>query len=319
MIGGTGSYWSDARRNAQPWDEPRRAKLKLMWDRGDRVDDIADALKTSRGAIYVQASKLGLARRKARKEPSPNSPSRVAAGRRRFAGIEPKGFSRVVLPPHHPASREGACIFPSTVIPAGQVKRLLKSGEHSRKIGGTVAKGALRGRPIFTLTLEERETCPRSCEQWASCYGNNMHMAQRIADDGTLIRRLWAEMAVLNVDHPSGFLIRLHVLGDFYSEEYVALWRQALNDFPGLRIFGFTARMPPDPIGVAVAELARDFYDRFRIRFSGLRYEDDGAIVVDRREDAIGILCPAEADPDRCCATCALCWQSNRTISFLRH
>lgn len=305
------------------WDGPRKAKLAEMWNRGDKVALIADELGTSRGAIYLKANALGLRRRgkrqRADREPGSQPPQRNAMGRRRFEGIPPTGESRVILAPHHPSSREGATIFPSTVIPAGKLPRLLKSGMNSRKIGGIVTKGALRGRPIFTLTLEERETCPRECEQWPSCYGNNMHMAQRIADDGTLIRRLWAELAAINAEHSRGFLVRLHVLGDFYSLEYVELWRQALGDFPGLVIFGFTRRRPPDPIGIAIAELARDFYQRFRIRFSGLRSPEDGAVVIDKREDAIGILCPAEADPARCCASCALCWHSNRTISFLRH
>jgi hypothetical protein len=137
------------------------------------------------------------------------------------------------------------------VIPAAKLPRLLKSGMNSRKIGKIVAKGPWKGFPIFTLTLEERATCPRSCQQWANCYGNNMHFAQRISDDGTLTRRLWGELAALGAENPEGFLVRLHVLGDFYSEEYVAFWRAALEEFPQLRIFGFTARIPPDPIGVA--------------------------------------------------------------------
>lgn len=318
MMGRTGRPWSEARRNALPWDEQRKAKLRMMWDRGDRVADIADQLETSRGAIYVKANDLGLHRR-GPYERSTTSHKRNSQGQRRFSGLPSKGRSRINLTEHHPASREGSTIFPSTVIPAGQLTRLLKSGQNNRKIGGMVAKGKHRGMPIFTLTLEERETCPRSCEVWSTCYGNGMHMAQRIADDGTLIRRLWSELAVLNVEYKAGFLVRLHVLGDFYSEEYVALWRQALIDFPRMLIFGFTARRPPDPIGIAVVELARDFYDRFRMRFSGLGMAEDGAVVVDRREDAIGVLCPAESDPARCCATCALCWATNRTISFLRH
>lgn len=322
MTGFTGHTWSSARRNAPGWDEHRKAKLTEMWNRGDRVADIADALSTSRGGIYVQANKMGL-RRRAERAGRPRTSAKVHhrndQGARRHLSYEAKGVSRVVLQPHHPASREGSTIFPGSVIPAGELVRLLKSGDNSRKTGGMVTKGRYRGLPIYTLTLEERETCPRTCEQWSSCYGNGMHWAQRIADDGTLIRRLWAELAVLNAEHKQGYLVRLHVLGDFYSVDYVNLWRQAMQDFPKLVVFGFTARQPPDPIGVAVAELTGDFYDRFRIRFSGLRMEQDGAIVVDRLEDAIGILCPAERDQARCCGSCGLCWHTNKTISFLRH
>lgn len=41
--------------------------------------------------------------------------------------------------------------------------------------------------------------------------------------------------------------------------------------------------------------------------------------VVDTADQATGILCPAESDPDRCCATCVLCFQTTRTITFVRH
>ena len=42
------------------------------------------------------------------------------------------------------------------------------------KLGKKVTKGKWKGFPIFTLTLEERATCPKSCQHWATCYGNNM-------------------------------------------------------------------------------------------------------------------------------------------------
>lgn len=307
------------------WDAARHARLRELWAKPElSVPDIARELASSAGAIYLKARELSLPARSRGERPrrgrgKPGDHHQKCKGQRRFSGVEAKGEARIVLAPHHPASREGTTFFPGSVIPAAQLPRLLKSGMNSRKIGGTVAKGKYRGLPIYTLTLEERETCPRSCEAWAFCYGNNMPFAHRIADDGTLIRRLWAELAALNAEHKAGFLVRLHVLGDFYSVEYVELWRQALVDFPRLLVFGFTARKPPDPIGIALVHLTRDFYDRFRIRFSGLRSPEDGAVVIDRDEPPIGILCPAESDPDRCCASCALCWATNRTISFRRH
>jgi hypothetical protein len=65
--------------------------------------------------------------------------------------------------------------------------------------------------------------------------------------------------------------------------------------------------------------MVRDFYESCRIRFSGLSFEEDCSVVIEKGEEAIGILCPAESDPERCCATCGLCWHSNRTISFVKH
>ena len=85
------------------------------------------------------------------------------------------------------------------------------------KLGKKVTKGKWKGFPIFTLTLEERATCPRSCQHWATCYGNNMMYAYRYEAGLALENMLEIELADLQAKHPKGFLVRLHILGDFYQ------------------------------------------------------------------------------------------------------
>jgi hypothetical protein len=120
--------------------------------------------------------------------------------------------------------------------------RLLISGHNSRKIGRTVMKGKWRGFPIFTLTLEERATCPRTCAEWVSCYGNNMNWARRIKNDRAFEERLWEELAAKQKAHPAGFVVRLHILGDFYSADYTEIWAEAMEAYPALNVFGYTAQ-----------------------------------------------------------------------------
>lgn len=310
-------------RQISKWGPMNREELRRRWEAGDRVHDIAKHFMTSPGAIYVQARKQDLPARNLPRgrKPGPNKP-RVASdrtGQRRFTGVVSTG-PKIRLPDHHPASRKGTTVFPGQVKPAAMMVRLLKSGEHSRKLGATVTKGQWKGFPIYSLTLEERDTCPRTCAEWATCYGNNMNWATRILDDGTLTRRLWGELASLNAEHPEGFVVRLHVLGDFYSVEYVDFWRQALADFPALNVFGFTARYAPDPIGIALMQLVGTEIGRFAVRFSGqMQLGGMASEVVDTSDQASGVVCPAESDPDRCCANCALCFNSHNSISFLRH
>lgn len=315
-------------RQRASWDDARLGRLKALWP-DHSVAQIADELRTSRGAIYAKARFLDLPNRpdgRPRKRRSSAGAAKGQARRhdatrqRRFTGVKHDAEGpRIVLPDYHPASREGTTFFPSTVVPASHLPRILKSGVNSRKIGAVVAKGRWANMPLFTLTLEERETCPRTCREWASCYGNNMHWSQRVADDGTLALRLWGELASLSAQHPGGFVVRLHVLGDFYSVAYVEFWRSALEQFPPLRIFGFTARQPDTPIGAAIAAIADASWDRFAVRFSGADLAEGAAEVIDQPADATGILCPAQSDPERCCATCGLCWATRRNISFVRH
>jgi hypothetical protein len=113
--------------------------------------------------------------------------------------------------------------------------------------------------------------------------------------------------------------VRLHVLGDFDSLEYVAFWREMLLAYPPLHIFGFTARQPADPIGRAVIALMEEFDDRVMMRVSGLGAAFMCSEVVDQPEQATGIICPAELDEKRDCASCGLCWTSDLNITFLRH
>ncbi|AMK19348.1 hypothetical protein [Sphingobium sp. MI1205] len=221
----------------------------------------------------------------------------------------------------HPAHRDGRSIFPSRVFEAGEVKRVLKTGHQSRKIGKVVMKGHRKGWPIFTLTLEERATCPRSCQAWGWCYGNNMQAAERIVADHALEAGLWRELEQLQRAHPGGYLVRVHILGDFYSVGYVDLWARALKAFPALHVFGFSARDPGcDPIGQALDQLASADWQRFALRFSGRPGSERASRLVSGDEvDEAAILCPAQTGATDCCATCALCWQSAKSIAFRRH
>jgi hypothetical protein len=223
-----------------------------------------------------------------------------------------------------PAYRTGRTIFPSRVFDPDEVVRVLKDGSQSRKIGREVRKGPRRGWPIFTLTLEERATCPRSCNAWAYCYGNSMQAAERIVGGPELEAALTHELTELQGAHPRGFMVRLHVLGDFYSLDYVRFWTSALSTFPALHVFGFTARLPGTEIGDALWALTEENWDRFAIRFSGLdSHLKASNIQVDRGLDTPDSLksipCPAQTEATECCATCGLCWHSQRSIAFARH
>jgi hypothetical protein len=236
---------------------------------------------------------------------------------RRFGSVAPTGAG-VAISALHPAYRTGRTIFSSRVFDPAEVGRVLKDGHHSRKIGRAVTKGHRRGWPIFTLTLEERATCPRTCAAWSFCYGNGMHAAEPIVAGAELEQALWYELEALQAEHPRGFMIRLHILGDFYSLDYVSLWARALAAFPGLHVFGFTARnRDSDPIGRALFELAMLDWDRFAIRFSGAGGDLWASRIGDHDPEAIA--CPAQTGATECCASCSVCWASQRSISFARH
>lgn len=199
---------------------------------------------------------------------------------------------------------------------------MLRTGRDQRKIGERVQKGAWKGFPVFTLTLEERATCPSDCELLAHCYGNHMPWSVRYRHGEDLERALWSELFLLQVAHPKGFVIRLHILGDFYSLDYVRLWHRALDTFKGLHVFGYTHWKPETEIGRHVAALSRLFWRRFAIRLSDADGDAPRTRMIARAEDAKPgeIICPAQTGKTRSCSTCALCWAApKKTIAFLLH
>jgi hypothetical protein len=239
--------------------------------------------------------------------------------KRRFEDHKPTGHP-IVLPRNHVAVTAGRSLFPSRAAPAALHDRLLRAGQHSRKIGSHVAKGAWFGMPILTLSLEERATCPRSCANWCDCYGNHMNWSPRIQPDETLVPRLADEIWMLGLKHPRGFVIRLHVLGDFFSQEYASAWAAFLRDTPALHLFGYTAREQASDIGEVITFMNRRWPDRCVIRFSGQPGSKPAAVTIDNENQAgSAIVCPAQTGKTECCGTCALCWSTDKTIAFLRH
>lgn len=236
----------------------------------------------------------------------------------RFASNKPKG-ARVILADNHRASVEATTLFPTRVFHASTLPRLLKSGHNSPKTGKMVEKGLWAGCPIYTLTLEERATCSRECLTWDRCYGKNMRYAERIINDEAFEKRLWQELHSYNYQHPEGFVVRLHVLGDFYDCQYVRLWMDALEAFPGLKIWGYTGRGTQSDIGIELMRMNKTYPERCRIRFSGTAMGGFGSLVIKSEAESNHVICPAQTDKTACCATCAFCWTSNQTVEFLEH
>jgi hypothetical protein len=196
-----------------------------------------------------------------------------------------------------------------------EVKSILKSVAENNKLGKggcIVTKGRWAGMPMYQMSLEERATCPSTCKQWASCYGNNMAFAHRI--DHThpdFLDMLDAEIAVLAKRYRHGFIIRPHVLGDFYSPEYTAFWIEQTAKHNNLRIFGFTHWERDSVIGRMVEEWNKN--DNVWVRFS-----DQGG-EMSANVEGEGVQCPEQVGKTYSCLTCALCWTTKKAIRFMHH
>jgi len=196
----------------------------------------------------------------------------------------------------------------------------LKPGKNNKKLGWIVTARKWVGKKVFSLTLEERSTCPTTCHHWEDCYGNNMPFAHRHSKKG-LIHQLRREVGDLISRHPAGVVIRLHVLGDFYSIPYVQFWRKMLMEHPTLSIFGYTARM--DRIGRSILDLNGDFPEQCVIRYSSncetINYPEKTLFAANEDFEGQHFVCPEQTSKVESCADCGLCWTSPRTVKFLSH
>lgn len=224
------------------------------------------------------------------------------------------------LRPDNQILKEGRTIHPKTVKdPASYNGNVLKPAGNNRKLGNgqdLITKGKWAGMPMFSLTLEERATCPTSCHHWADCYGNGMNFATRFQAGKALEDKLKIEVAKLAKDYPKGFVIRLHVLGDFYSIEYAELWESFLKQYPNLHVFGYTARHAGF-IGHCIEMLNILYRNRFWVRSS---HKDSlysmAAVEIPNR---LSITCPQQTGKTKACVTCGLCWSVNKPIHFISH
>lgn len=171
--------------------------------------------------------------------------------------------------------------------------------------------------PLYLLTIEERATCPRSCQQWKNCYGNNMPFANRINHESpAFYTSLEEELGALSLKHSTGFVVRLHVLGDFFSKKYVRFWMKMMTRHPELKIYGYTHRYPEHKDGIG-----REI-EKLNAMGAWVRFSDRGGLMsanVGAASAAADIQCPEEVGKTESCLTCGLCWQTTKPIRFLEH
>lgn len=152
-----------------------------------------------------------------------------------------------------------------------------------------------------------------------------MPWSDRVEAGADLEWRLEREVAILDMDFPHGFVCRLHILGDWYSVPYVALWRKLLERHPALHVYGYTARIDVDndPIAAALAKLTADVgWQRFAMRFSNSPMTTRSTVSVEHPYQVPRgtILCPEQIGRTESCSTCGLCWQQpDKRIAFIQH
>lgn len=290
-----------------------RAKQSFAWS-PEETDRLRHLWGVHRGRIPTIAKEMGRTKGS-------------IDGKSRTMGLQFMNNRAIVLDHSSAAAANAESLFHRRRVVMPDKTGVLKWGDNQRKLGGRVTKGAWKHMPIYSLTLEERASCPETCKMWFACYGNNMGHAKRYRHGEELLIQLADDLDALNRAYPDGFVVRLHILGDFWSADYVKFWDVALHTFDGLRVFGYTAWPRDSEIGSAIHRLRTKMWDRFAVRTSGAK-SGPRTMVVDggqctsmyMRDNPI--LCPVQEGRTKNCGTCGLCWApaaKDRPIAFHQH
>ena len=322
-------------RKPDPVVYQRREKLRAAHIAGKTAPEMARDFGLSILTVRQDLAKLGITPNPARKV-APKSTGltttqkRTERHERAAVKLKDRRRFKTVPIPFGQIGRmapEGATgsIFPTRVFDITD-ECVLVDGSSNAKIGGDVLKGRLKGARILTLTLEERATCPTSCAMWRGCYGNGMQYSRRWRHGPELEAKIEAEVKAACARHQL-VLIRLHVLGDFYSVGYLSLWARLLIEHENLNVFGFTAWGLKTEIGSSIAIMRETLGARFSVRHSGIAARW-GSFTLDgpteKRTLGDAIVCPEQFDAmkgeqGRHCGNCALCWHSDACIVFVEH
>ena len=210
-----------------------------------------------------------------------------------------------------------------TIRDVSNYKHKVLKASTNIKLGKKVTKGKLKGMKMYTLTLIERETCTDECEHYTDCFGNNMHVAHRFEVNDAFMLRLESDIHATAVANPNGFLVRLHILGDFKSVEYTLFWERMMIHYPNLHVYGYS-RNHIDSKYSHVRDIAKElirlrskYQERWAVRFSNKldqEYSANSRDITDK-----GITCLAQVKTDVSCSDCTLCWSSKKAIGFITH
>lgn len=180
------------------------------------------------------------------------------------------------------------------------------------------------GRAVKTWSMST-STCPchcKGCYAETGCYrfANVRAALDRHAD---LARRalsfvenaLRAQLSTF----PAGTEIRIHAAGDFFSAEYVEMWRGIVKDFPALKFWTYTKYAPA--VG-AFDEFPNGNIVKSIVPGVGLNFGhcDYIANAYDKMK-AAGMdvhICKCGIDPAHHCAGCAAC-SNHEFVLFIEH
>lgn len=161
----------------------------------------------------------------------------------------------------------------------------------------------------------------KHCKKY--CYANYMYRLypayrKKMESNYKAAKSDWFVGAISYELEEASYFVRLHVSGDFFSQEYLNKWIQIARKFPNHLFYCYTKAISldyskrPDNLVVYLSDdmrVLQEHYDRF-----------DGVATIsfDKKPIPGWILCRHQSNKTHC-AHCQLCMQKGNNIYFNIH
>ena len=99
------------------------------------------------------------------------------------------------------AIKNGRTVYTNNVFSTSNYNTNLLKLSSNKKLGKFVIKGRHKNKYLYSLSLEERKTCPTSCFHWKTCYGNNMPFAHRFRASNNLLVKVGTKINIYTAYH----------------------------------------------------------------------------------------------------------------------
>lgn len=188
-----------------------------------------------------------------------------------------------------------------------------------------ISRGNLKLGVLPSFSLPVISTCPGKtpfCER--HCYGlrgnfnlPNVTEANERRLDASL-RQDFVDIIVGEIRQVKAPSFRLHVIGDFYSVEYIEKWIDIANQIPSIVFFGSTRSWRCDFLAVAIKRF-RDLENvcmKASVDLTDTRYPHSCGWRVWSVEGE-GLTCPHDEGKVANCLACTRCWtKKDLDVSF---
>ena len=186
-----------------------------------------------------------------------------------------------------------------------------------------ISNGNTKIGAIPNFSLPAIKTCPGQTDFCpVFCYGLRGHFTHR-SREAMLERNYrrsqqdnFAGRMIRSIQDNASTVFRIHVVGDFYSPEYIQKWVVIIGALPDVSFYGYTRSWRCRDLQTTLDELRSlpNCHLLASIDFTHTDRPDSSWNTVSVEGE--GVPCPHDTEMVETCLTCGLCWSGRSNLKL---